>query len=135
MLGSKSALAYGVMLLTHGGPIELGENCNVNEYCMLYGHGGLKIGNNVSIATGTVIVPSNHNFIRRDVPFKAQGSTGHGIALEDDIWVGANDTILDGVRIGQGAIIVAAGAVVTKDVASFSIVGGRVPARFIKMRP
>ena len=132
-LGSKSVLAYGVMLLTHGGTIELGENCSVNEYCMLYGHGGLKIGNNVSIATGTVIVPANHNFSRRDVPFKLQGSTGHGIALEDDIWVGANATILDGVRIGKGAIV-GAGAVVTRDVAPYTIVGG-TPARFIKERP
>ncbi|MBV5329482.1 MAG: hypothetical protein JZU65_17965 [Chlorobium sp.] len=100
---------------------------------MLYGHGGLKIGDNVSIATGSVIVPANHNFTRRDIPFKLQGSTGHGIVLEDDIWVGANVTILDGCRIGKGAII-GAGAVVTKDVAPFSIVGG-VPAQFIKERP
>lgn len=132
-LGSHSVLACGVMLLTHGGTIEIGENCSVNEYCMLYGHGGLKIGNNVSIATGTVVVPGNHNFSRRDIPFKLQGSIGHGIVLEDDIWVGANVTILDGVRIGKGAIV-GAGSVVTRDVQRYSIVGG-VPARFIKERP
>lgn len=132
-LGSNSVLANGVMLLTHGGSIDVGENCSINEYCMLYGHGGLKIGDNVSIATGTVIVPANHNFTRREIPFKLQGSTGHGIVLEDDIWVGANVTILDGCRIGRGAII-GAGAVVTKNVVPYSIVGG-VPARFIKERP
>jgi acetyltransferase-like isoleucine patch superfamily enzyme len=132
-IGAKSVLAYGAMLLTHEGTIELGENCSVNDYCMLYGYGGLKIGNNVSIATGTVIVPANHNFSRRDIPFKSQGSTGLGIIIEDDVWIGANVTILDGIHIGHGAII-GAGAVVTKSVEPFTIVGG-VPARFIRERP
>lgn len=89
--------------------------------------------NNVRIATGSVIMPANHNFNRRDIPFKAQGSPGHGIVLEDDIWMGANVTIRDGVRIGKGTIL-AAGAAITRNVAPFSIVGG-VPARFIKERP
>ncbi len=132
-LGSWCVLASGVMLLTHGGTITIGEKCSINEYCMLYGHGGLRIGNNVSIATGAVIVPGNHNFTRRDIPFKQQGSTGKGIVLEDDIWIGANAVILDGVRIGTGAIV-AAGAVVSKNVAPYTIVGG-VPAHFIKERP
>lgn len=132
-VNNDSVLAGGVRLLTHGGSISIGENCSINDFCILYGHGGLRIGNNVSVATGTVIVPGNHNFSRRDIPFKQQGSTGRGIILEDDIWVGANVVIVDGVHIGSGAII-AAGAVVTRNVAPCVIVAG-VPARFIKERP
>jgi acetyltransferase-like isoleucine patch superfamily enzyme len=92
----------------------------------------LKIGDGVRIGAGTVIIPSNHVFSDPDVPIYLQGSAGTGICIEDDVWIGANCTILDGVHIGQGSVI-AAGAVVNKDVAPYSVVGG-VPARLIKKR-
>jgi acetyltransferase-like isoleucine patch superfamily enzyme len=63
---------------------------------------------------------------------KLQGGTSIGIILEDDVWVGANSTITDGVRISKGAVV-AANSAVTKDVASFDIVGG-VPAQKIGNR-
>ena len=71
--------------------------------------------------------------MRTDIPMRGQGSTpARKVTVSSDVWIGARVIILPGVTIGQGAII-AAGAVVTKDVPPFSVVGG-VPARVIKFR-
>lgn len=115
-----------------GGSIRIGNHCSVNPNCILYGTGGLVIGNHVRIAAGTIIIAAMHRFDRRDIPIHEQGSSAKGITIEDDVWVGAGVQILDGVRIGTGAIV-AAGAVVTRDVPSGVIVGG-VPARILKER-
>ena len=131
-IGDHCQLGPSAMLLAHGGAIELGDDCSVNPFCVLYGHGGLKIGNGVRIAAGTVIIPANHNFDEPDVPIHQQGVTAQGIVIEDDVWIGANVTVLDGVRLGHGSVI-AAGAVVNHDVQPFSVMGG-VPARLLKQR-
>ena len=120
------------MLLAHGGEIVLGENCSVNPFCVLYGHGGLHIGNYVRIATHCVFVPANHVFDDPDMPIARQGQTTEGIRIGDDVWLGAGCRVLDGVVIGQGAVI-GAGSVVTKEVPSMTIVAG-VPARVIGSR-
>nr|WP_328813646.1 DapH/DapD/GlmU-related protein [Rhodococcus sp. NBC_00297] len=75
----------------------------------------------------------NHKFERRDLPIREQGETRQCVDIGDDVWVGSNVTILAGVKVGNGAIV-AAGAVVNKDVAPFTIVGG-VPAKQIGIRP
>ena len=69
----------------------------------------------------------NHNFTHTDIPMKEQGVTRNSIVIEDDCWIGSNAVIVAGVRVGQGSII-AAGAVVTKDVPQYAIVTG-VPAK------
>lgn len=112
------------------GEIELGENVSVNPYACLSGK--VKIGNGVRIASHVSIVGFNHSFDDLDTPIFRQPLTSKGIAIEDDVWIGANAVILDGVRIGAGTII-AAGAVVSQDIPSFSIAGG-VPARVLKSR-
>lgn len=90
------------------------------------------IGNYVRIAAHTVIVATQHIFERIDIPICHQGVEGKGITIEDDVWIGANCTVLGGVTIGKGTIV-AAGAVVTKDVEPYSIVAG-VPAKVIGSR-
>ena len=131
-IGRRCTIGPSAMLLAYGGTIELGDDCSVNPFCVLYGHGGLKIGNGVRIAASTVLVPANHNFGDPDVPIYQQGISAKGIVIEDDVWIAAHVTVLDGVRIGRGSVI-AAGAVVAQDVEPFSVVGG-VPARLIKKR-
>ncbi|HEU4496894.1 MAG TPA: acyltransferase [Flavobacterium sp.] len=131
-IGKNSELLYGVVIMTYGGNIKIGQSCSINPYAILYGHGNLAIGNNVLIAGHTLIIPANHNFSDLNIPINCQGETRKGIVIEDDVWIGSGCRILDGVRIGKGAII-AAGAVVNKDVPSYSIYGG-VPAKKIKDR-
>nr|WP_281720658.1 acyltransferase [Nitrosomonas nitrosa] len=115
-----------------GGRIELGKLNSVNYYCVLYGHGGLTTGDYVRIAAHTVIIPASHIFEDPDRPITRQGLTKEGIRIGRDVWIAAGCQILDGVTIGESSVI-AAGAVVNRDVVSFSVVGG-VPAKILKMR-
>ena len=79
-----------------------------------------------------MIIPSNHNFIRVDVPINSQGAKSIGIVIEDDVWIGHGCSILDGVTIGRGSVI-AAGSVVNKNVLPMTVVAG-VPAKQIGER-
>lgn len=122
----------GVLIYTYGGNIKIGKNCSINPYTIIYGHGGVTICNDVLIAGHCMIIPGNHNYSNLEHPICKQGNTNRGILIEDDVWVGHGCSILDGVKIGRGSVI-AAGSVVNKSVASFSVVGG-VPAKVIKSR-
>lgn len=132
IIGPKAEIMTGALIFTYGGNITIGENCSINPYCVLYGHGGLSIGNNVLIAGGTMIIPSNHTFADRSVPIALQGNEARGIVIEDDVWIGHACSILDGVTIGKGSVI-AAGSVVKDNVEPYSVMGG-VPARLIRKR-
>lgn len=112
------------------GELDLGDNVSVNPFACLSGK--LQIGNGVRIASHVSIVGFNHGFDDIDTPIFRQPLTSKGITIEDDVWIGANAVVLDGVRIGRGAII-AAGAVVSQDIPAYAIVGG-VPARVLKSR-
>jgi acetyltransferase-like isoleucine patch superfamily enzyme len=94
--------------------------------------GYIEIGNNVMMGPRVNLLAENHNFEQTDFPMKDQGVTRGTIVIEEDCWLGANCSVLSNVRIGRGSIV-ATGAVVTKDVPPYSIVGG-VPARIIKSR-
>lgn len=77
----------------------------------------------MSIAPNVVIIGANHVFADPNKTIKSQGSTSKGIVIEDDVWIATNSSILDGVTIGKGSVV-AAGAVVNKDVPPYSVVGG-----------
>lgn len=94
---------------------------------------GVRAGNYVMFGPGVVIIGKDHLFDKPGVPVIFSGRPPAAVTLIDnDVWVGANATIIAGVQIGRGAIV-AAGAVVTRDVPEYSIVGG-VPAKVIGMR-
>ncbi|OOZ40926.1 hypothetical protein BOW52_05235 [Solemya elarraichensis gill symbiont] len=131
-IGPDSSLDRGVILRAYGGSITIGSDCTVNPYSLLYGGGGLKIGNGVRIAAHTVIVPSNHIYSDPEKYIYSQGESKQGITIEDDVWIGAGVRILDGIVIGKGSVI-GAGSVVTKSTEPYSIVVG-VPARQISTR-
>lgn len=131
-IGEKTEVLNGVLVMTYGGNITIGSFCSINPYTVLYGHGGLTIGNNVLIAAHCVLIPGNHIFTDTTKPINLQGITKNGIVIEDDVWIGTGCSILDGVTIGKGAVI-AAGAVVNQNVKPYTVVGG-VPAKLIKER-
>jgi acetyltransferase-like isoleucine patch superfamily enzyme len=120
------------MIKANGGKIRIGNLCSVNDNSMLFGHGGLTIGNEVHISPGVVMLPMNHIYKDPDIVISDQGETRKGIIVEDDVWIGANVVILDGVTIGKGSVI-GAGAVVSKSIPPYSVAVG-VPAKVIKQR-
>lgn len=131
-LGHGAQIRRGAVLAPWGGFIRMGNECSVNPYSIVYGHGGFTAGDFVRIAAHCVAIPANHGIEAADVPICKQPVTQKGIQLGSDIWIGAGATLLDGIHIGNGAVV-AAGAVVTHDVAAGSIVGG-VPARELRRR-
>ncbi|MCZ7863689.1 acyltransferase [Agrobacterium salinitolerans] len=112
------------------GDIELGDNVSINPYACLSGK--VTIGNGVRIASHVSIVGFNHGFDDIETPIHRQPLTSLGIEIGDDVWIGANAVVLDGVKIGRGAVV-AAGAVVAKDIPAMAIAGG-VPARVLRYR-
>lgn len=107
--------------------IEIGKDSIIGEWVILDGRDKLRIGDHVDIATGVMIYNSKHDI--NDSEFSAKTSP---VEIGDYVFIGPRAIILPGVTIGKGAII-AAGAVVTKDVPEFAIVGG-VPAQAIGER-
>lgn len=118
-----------------GRGIRIGNNSDIGLGAYIGGISGggeLAIGENVMMAQDVVILTQGHLHSNIHEPINLQGSYNTKVIIEDDVWIGLRAIILPGVRIGKGAII-GAGAVVTKDVPPYSIVGG-VPARILKMR-
>jgi acetyltransferase-like isoleucine patch superfamily enzyme len=132
IIGDNGFVLKGSMLHPYGGKIVIGNNVGINLYCIIYGMGGVTIGDNVMMATSCVIVSANHNFERTDIPMNLQGVTCEEVKIGNDVWLGARVTILAGVEIGEGSVI-GAGSVVTKSIPPYSVAVG-VPARVVKQR-
>ncbi|MBI1879793.1 MAG: acyltransferase [Chloroflexi bacterium] len=112
--------------------ITIGRNCFIGEFNVMRGQGGIHIGNDVYTGPMVQIVAVNHVYQDPTRPIREQGITAHGIVIEDDVWIGAGATIMDGVTIGRGSII-GAGSVVNKDIPPYSIAVG-TPAKPIRDR-
>ncbi len=119
----------GSALIRHA-KIKAGDNCSFNSFCYLQGN--ITFGNDVRVAPRASIIADNHCHGDIFVPINEQKTFGKGINIANDVWIGANTVIVDGVNIASHSII-AAGAVVTKDVLPYTIVGGN-PAKVIKNR-
>ena len=114
--------------------IKIGSHATFNANVMINarGKGKIFIGNNVLIGPNVVLRSNNHSFEDLRIPIKEQGMLSGDIIIEDDVWISSNSVILPNCKLGKGSII-GAGAVVTSDVQSYSIVGG-VPAKEIRKR-
>ena len=111
--------------------IEIGSHTTLNEFVYISGYGGISIGSGVRIGNRTTILTSDHFYEDPDVPIYQQGiTTKGGVKIADDVFIGANVTVLDGVSIGTHSVI-GAGSVVTKDVPSYCVAAGN-PARVIR---
>ena len=111
--------------------VRIGDNSGIGANCRLLSH--VTIGKNVMMGPYCFFCTRNHEYSRTDIPMREQGyQPVEPIVVEDDVWFGQNVIVLPGVRIGTGAIC-GAGAVITKDVPPYAIVGGN-PAKVIKYR-
>ena len=111
--------------VTLGDRSGIGINASIGEQT--------HIGSDVMMGPDCVIYTRNHRFDRLDIPMREQGyGPVEPVEIGDDCWIGGRVTILPGVQVGNGAVI-AAGAVVTKDVPPYAVVGG-VPAKIIYNR-
>jgi acetyltransferase-like isoleucine patch superfamily enzyme len=107
--------------------ISIGSNTHVNRGCFFDARAGITIGSNVSISHQVTLMTGSH-----EASSKTFAGDFQPIAVEDYVWIGVNATVLKGITLGKGAVV-AAGAVVTKDVAPYTMVGG-VPAKKIGSR-
>lgn len=117
-----------------GGCITISSDTHIQPRCHLSAYkGSINIGSNVQIAPTCGFYPYDHNFDNLNENIRNQSlRTRGGIILEDEVWLGFNVTVLDGVRIGKGSVI-GAGSVVNKNIPPYSIAAG-VPAHVIKKR-
>lgn len=133
-IGNNVLVGRNTTISCKGGDIEIGDYSNIGPNNTIISESIIKIGKYVFTAGHMyMIAGGNHSFDRTDIPIWQQPSISKGgIILEDDIWIGASCTILDGVTIGKGAIIGAA-SLVNKRIKPYTVNVG-VPAQVVKKR-
>jgi len=125
---AKTAVIYGGAELRAAHKLTIGENTTIGHDAVLDARSGLTIGRNVNFSSGVWIWTMQHDPHSPDFAVLSAP-----VVIKDYAWLSCRTVILPGVTIGTGAVV-AAGAVVTKDVPDYAIVGG-VPAKVIGERP
>ncbi len=147
MLGAQTHIRGELMVFQCGGEIRIGELCYLGEGSRVWARTSIRIGHHVLISHLVDIHDTNSHpldlptrrtdieaiLLRGRKPVGIEAVVSAPVVIEDDVWIGCKATILKGVTVGRGAIV-AAGAVVTKNVAPFTLVAGN-PARLIRALP
>lgn len=127
-LGQYSVVESGACINNAVGDVIIGDHTRIGLHNTVIGP--VTIGNHVNLAQGITVTALNHNFENVELRIDEQGVSTNPVAIADDVWIGANAVVLPGVSIGSHSVV-AAGAVVTKDVPAHSLVAG-VPAKIIR---
>ena len=127
-LGNYSVIESFACINNAVGDVIIGDHTRIGLHNTIIGP--VDIGSHVNLAQGITVTALNHNFSDANKRIDEQGVSTSPVTIEDDVWVGANAVILPGVTIGEHCVV-AAGAIVTKDVPPHSLVAG-VPAKVIK---
>jgi acetyltransferase-like isoleucine patch superfamily enzyme len=127
-LGRHSVVESFCCINNAVGDVVIGDYTRIGIHNTVIGP--VTIGSHVNLAQGITVTALNHNFEETGKRIDQQGVSTNPVVIGDDVWIGANAVILPGVTIGNHCVI-AAGAVVTKDVPPHSLVAG-VPAKIIK---
>jgi acetyltransferase-like isoleucine patch superfamily enzyme len=122
----------GVIVHAYGGRVRVGGNVFLGPYVVIYGHGGVEIGEHTLISMHCRILSSNHTVPARDLLIRSQPDVLLPTRIGRDVWLGAGVTVLGGVTIGDGCVV-GAGAVVTRDLPPGAIALG-VPAVVVRQR-
>lgn len=121
VIGARTMIDAFVKIKPVGGEgdVIIGEDCQINSGCVIYSGNGVKFGNHVSVAANCTFAPVNHAYqVRGQLISQQRFLPGKGgIIIHDDVWIGANTVLLDGVILGEGCVIGAS-----------SLVRGSVPA-------
>jgi len=131
-IGAFSRIIISTSFNNLGNHITIGNNVGLGEFAYLGGGGGLSIGDDCIIGQYLSCHPENHDYSSNYELIRHQGVSRKGIVIGSNCWIGSKVTILDGVAIGNNCVI-AAGAVVTKSMPQYSVIGG-VPAKVLKSR-
>jgi acetyltransferase-like isoleucine patch superfamily enzyme len=127
-LGDYSVIESFACINNAVGDVIIGDHTRIGLHNTIIGP--VTIGSHVNLAQGITVTALNHNFEDSDKLIDEQGVSTTPVTIGDDIWIGANAVVLPGVTIGAHSVV-AAGAVVTKDIPPHSLVAG-VPAKIIK---
>ncbi|MBQ2208843.1 MAG: acyltransferase [Prevotella sp.] len=127
-LGRRSVIESYCCVNNAVGDVTIGDYTRIGIHCTVIGP--VCIGSHVNLAQGITVTALNHNFTDCSRRIDEQGISTQPVVIGDDVWIGANAVVLPGVTIGKHAVV-AAGAVVTRDVPDYTLVGG-VPAKVIK---
>ena len=131
--GARNIVLHHSVSINSYDNLNIGDDVSVNSGVVIdSSFGQISIGHRVHIGPNTVIRAADHNFDLLDQSIRSQGYKGGQIDIGDDVWIGANVTILKDVKIGDKTII-GAGSVVTNNIQT-GVVAVGVPAREIKMR-
>jgi len=131
-IGDQGWIEKGAVLWAFDGSIRTGKHVFIGPYVTVYGHGGVEIGDDALISMKATILSSNHGIPDRSRHIRWEPSELLPTKIGRDVWIGANAVILGGVTIGDGCVV-AAGAVVTKDLPAYSVAMG-VPAKVVRSR-
>ncbi|GAA4359216.1 acyltransferase [Microbacterium rhizosphaerae] len=126
-LGDRTYIAAGAYVT---GSLRAGADCSINPYTVVRGR--VELGDGVRIGAHASILGFNHTMSDPGLPVFRQPLTAKGIRVGHDVWIGSHVVVLDGVTVGDHSVL-AAGAVVTKDVPAGAIVGGN-PAKHLRWR-
>jgi len=128
-IGSSVYIARNVTI-KNPSLLRIGSNVSIHTSCYIDAAGGCSIGSNVSIAHASSIITFDHTWGESSVPIKYNPITKSDVSIDDDVWIGCGVRIMSGVSIGSRSIV-AAGAVVTKDLAPGALYAG-IPAKLLK---
>lgn len=132
-LGKNSEIQEFVIIRAYNSNVIIGNNSQINPFTVIYGCKDIFIGDDVMIAPHCTIVSGNHDYkqLEKSMRHSKEFSKGN-LIIENGVWIGANCTITDGVKIGNNAVV-AANSVVISDVAPYDVVGGN-PAKLLYNR-
>lgn len=131
-VGDGSTLEDYARLETWGGTITIGTRVHIGSFTVLYGHGGVSIGENTLVAMHCRILSSDHSIPPLGTPIRSREDVPKPTVIGEDVWIGAGVTVLGGVTIGNGAVI-GAGSVVSRDIPAGAVCLG-APAAPVRRR-
>jgi acetyltransferase-like isoleucine patch superfamily enzyme len=131
-IGDGVFLGRGTILSCKNGDIVLGDHVNIGFQSEVFSGSSVRVGRYGLFAAYTYLVGGGHEFARADIPVIEQARSSKGIALGENVWLGAGAKVLDGVTIGNN-VVVGAGAVVAEDLPD-GVVAAGVPAKVLRSR-